>query len=185
MSSDIVENWFGSSFKELSPELQKLHRQGGKLSGRVNIQFGSGLAGMLGKRIARKLGIPLEDSSNLSVEIFHDKNELHWNRTFNSAQKMESVFKPVGTHKEGYWLEKTGALHLKLTVEIKDGGWYWKCLGYKVFGVPLPVWLFPGSKAYKLVEDRNYRFYVGFFAPFIGKLLSYEGTLKMEKVSTR
>jgi hypothetical protein len=56
--NNAVIDWFGESFTALDPLLQDLHRHGGKLSGKVDLKFGSGLAGLIGRRLATKLGLP-------------------------------------------------------------------------------------------------------------------------------
>ena len=91
--------------------------------------------------------------------------------------QMRSIFRPVGNIDAGYWLEETGPLELKLTVDILDRGWYWRCLSMRLWKIPLPLWLFPHSKAYKKIEGDKYRFYVGFSLPFLGTILSYGGLL--------
>ena len=95
---------------------------------------------------------------------------------------MRSIFQPVGTRIDGHWLEETGALEMRLTVDIKDGGWYWRCLSMRVHGFPLPLWLFPNSQAFKTIEDGRYKFYVGFSLPFMGTFLAYSGSLSTDEV---
>ena len=125
MSTNLVKNWFGESFTKLHPKIQYIHLNGGSLRGNVNITFGKGLAGAIGKRLAKKLNIPNKNTCSLEVNIFHSPNGLHWNRCFDNQYEMQSIFKPVGHIKSGYWIEKTGLLTLHLNVEIKDGGWHW------------------------------------------------------------
>ena len=55
MQNDIVRDWFDSDFSDLDPLLQKLHVVGGELTGNIDISYGSGLAGLIGKRLAKKL----------------------------------------------------------------------------------------------------------------------------------
>lgn len=180
MHSSIVKDWFGSRFKELSPEQQRLHLNGGSLSGHVDVQFGQGLARFIGARLARKLSIPAEGRMPLTVEISHDKSTLHWSRIFNKTARVTSEFKPVDSITGGYWVEDTGPLRMILTVDVIDGGWYWRCLRFPFTGVPLPSWIFPESKAYKRIVDGRYQFFVGFYAPFFGRLLTYEGLLDID-----
>jgi len=180
MTSRLVKDWFGDEFSRLAPELQQLHLDGGRLTGRVQVAYGNGLAGVLGRRLAKKLNIPPAGDQALIVNISHHEDGLHWDRLFNNAKEMKSTFMPVGNIKNGYWLETTGPLQIKLTVEIKDGGWYWKNLSYKFLGIPLPRWLFPQTEAYKYIENGKYQFYVGFSIPFLGRLLSYGGLLSLE-----
>lgn len=93
---------------------------------------------------------------------------------------MNSTFKPIGTIYNGYWVEKTGSIKVKLTVDIKESGWYWRCLGFSFFGIPIPKWIFPNLMAYKIIENNLYRFYVGFSMPILGCLFSYSGLLKLD-----
>lgn len=178
MASDIVKNWFGDKFSTLAPELQRLHTHGGVLVGDVNVSVGRGISGAIGRRLSRKLNLPPAGSNQLAVTISHSDSALHWDRNFNNSTEMKSTFYPVGTINDGYWIEKTGPLHMKLTVDIKNSGWYWRCLGFKLFGLPLPVWLFPESQAYKYIDNGYYKFFVGFTAPIVGQLVSYSGELE-------
>ncbi len=100
-----------------------------------------------------------------------------WQRKFDDKDEMVSVFTPSGTWEDGYWSEKTGKIELRLTVDIKDAGWFWRCVGVRISGIPVPLWLFPETSAYKLVKDGVYKFFVGFRMPLIGFLLSYQGRL--------
>ena len=175
---NAVVDWFAHRFSELHPLLQALHRNGGQLHGTVQIDIPHGVAGFFGHRLAKKLGVPTTNfSPTFDVSISHADGLLHWRRTFDSKMQMRSIFKPVGNIDAGYWLEDTGPLELKLTVDILDRGWYWRCLSMRLWKIPLPLWLFPHSKAYKKIEGDKYRFYVGFSLPFLGTILSYGGLL--------
>lgn len=176
-----VTAWFGKMFFELHPRLQILHRQGGNLKGKVQLNFGQGLAGVIGRRIARKLGVPLQPGEHeLRVEIRHVDSDLHWIRCFDAEHVLRSIFTPVGNYQQGYWLEKTGPVSLKLTVDVIDGAWHWRVIAASLFDLPLPLLFFPDSVAYKKVIDDSYLFHVGFSMPIIGNLFSYEGRLVFE-----
>jgi Domain of unknown function (DUF4166) len=177
MSSSLVSDWFGEKFFELHPLLQELHKSGGVLSGKVNVKLATGIAGYLGKRLAKKFAIPVHSCEQLfSVAITHHSDGLHWDRYFDSSQ-MRSVFLPVGNMTNGYWLEATGDFKLHLTVDIKDGGWFWRCLNIKFKSIAIPLCLLPQVNAYKIIEHEKYRFYVGFNLPVFGEVLSYSGLL--------
>lgn len=180
ISNTSVKNWFGSEFNELHPLLQSLHLQGGTLKGDVNIQYGKGIAGLIGKRLAKKMNLPLAGNHQLSVFISHQNDGLHWDRIFNQGSVVKSLFKPVGNKQQGYWVETTGPLTMKLTVDIKQGGWHWRCLNMSVFGILLPMWLVPKTTAKKVIEDNQYRFHVEFSLPVLGSLVCYSGLLKLE-----
>jgi hypothetical protein len=177
MSSSLVSDWFGEKFFELHPLLQKLHKSGGVLSGTVNVKLATGIAGYFGKHLAKKFGIPFHSrEQSFSVAITHHVDGLHWDRCFDSSQ-MRSVFLPVGNMTNGYWLETTGDFKLYLTVDIKDGGWFWRCVSIKFKNITVPLCLLPRVNAYKKIEGEKYRFYVGFSLPILGEVLSYSGLL--------
>jgi len=180
MQNNLVKNWFGDKFNELHPLLQKLHTNGGKLTGKVNIQYGNGIAGIIGKRLAKKMNLPEEGAHQLQVDINHSDDGLHWGRCFNSQASVVSLFKPVGDITNGHWIETTGPLTMHLTVDVFEGGWYWKCLSLSFKRLPLPLWLIPKSKAYKTIEDGQYRFHVQFSLPVLGTLVAYHGLLRAE-----
>ena len=171
-----AKKWFGKHFKELHPLIQELHTHGGSLTGDVKIKFGSGLAGVLGKRFAKNLGIPTTAGiHSLRVVIKHTDNKLHWSRCFDNTKVFNSKFIPVGNKLNGHWEEKTGAIQLYLTVNIKNQGWYWKPI--KIKGLRVPMWLLPKMKAYKYIESGKYKFYVCFSFFMLGTILSYSGLL--------
>ena len=177
MPNTIVKNWFADQFLHLHPLLQELHTQGGTLIGNIELRFGSGLAGIIGHRLAKKMDLPEQGFHQLMVKISHNEHGLHWSRRFNNTNTVTSLFKPTGNIHQGYWIETTGPLSMKLTVDIKDGGWFWRCLSVRFFGIPIPKWLVPHTNAYKTMEDDQYRFHVEFSLPMIGSLVCYRGLL--------
>lgn len=180
MPNVLVKNWFGDKFSNLHPLLQKLHTEGGRLTGDVEIYYGKGLAGVIGSRLAKKMNLPCEGTHQLVVSISHDNAGLHWGRCFDDQTLVKSLFKPVGHIEQGYWIETTGPLSMKLTVDINNGGWFWRCLKVNFLGFPIPRWLIPKTNAYKIIENGKYRFHVEFSLPIIGSLVSYQGLLRAE-----
>lgn len=178
MVENIVTRWFGPHFADLHPLLQDLHRHGGQLRGPVAVTVGKGVAGWMGRRLAAKLGIPVgEAAQHFVVDIRHAEDALHWDRQFANGATMHSRFVPVGSWPDGYWIEHSGALQLRLTVDVVEGGWYWRLLGMRLAGLPLPIWLFPKPQAYKRIEQGRYRFCVAFTLPLVGEILCYQGLL--------
>ena len=175
---NAVTRWFGSHFSELHPLLQTLHRNGGHLKGVVDIELGKGLAGWFGRRLAASLGVPIgAHRRGFEVEIRHDATSLIWTRCFDDGTVMRSIFRPIGTWPGGYWIESTRRVRVKMTVDVIDGGWYWRGVGISIGGVPLPLWLFPRSRAYKRIEGGKYLFCVEFALPLLGTALRYRGEL--------
>ena len=165
---------------ELDPLLQQLHEQGGILTGPVQISTGRGMGRWMGRRLAKKLGIPLEAGQHtLTVQIAHSERGLHWDRHFDKNYTVPSLFEPVGSIQQGCWLESIGPFQLQLTVDIKNGGWYWRCLRIRFKGLSVPAFLFPKTNAYKCIEQGAYRFHVSIQFPLIGTVLRYEGLLHL------
>jgi hypothetical protein len=176
---NAVVQWFGDGFAQLHPLLQALHRNSGVLGGQVQLQFGKGLAGAVGRRLVRRLGVPESAGPHrLDVDIRHDATTLHWNRCFDRKHHVRSRFRPEGHWPGGHWVERTGPLEIELAVDIVEGGWHWRPLAVRVHGVRMPMWLVPRSRAYKRIEDGRYRFFVGFTLPFLGEVFSYSGLLE-------
>lgn len=176
----LVENWFGAAFTQLAPQLQALHGQGGTLRGPCGVTYGSGLAGMVGKVLARKLGI--DDgrrAAMLSVKIGSDATGLLWSRRFNDGPLFVSHFEPVGHYPDGYWLERSGRVKLRFGVSIKNGAWHWEQQRLSWLGMPLPGALMPRVIASKAVIDASYVFCVAVKFPLLGTVLSYRGALSL------
>lgn len=177
-----VERWFGEGFSALHPQLQQLHRNGGILRGVVMVKIGKGLGGWLGARIARGFGIdPGVSRLSLQVDIRSDNDVLHWKRKFGDGPFVYSEFRPVGDWPSGHWVEKTGAIQLALKVDNASGGWRWQPFRAWFHGVRVPLVLIPRVDAHKSIQDGLYEFYVGFYLPVFGLLISYGGRLGEER----
>ncbi|WP_444940765.1 DUF4166 domain-containing protein [Microbulbifer sp. ZKSA004] len=184
---NAVTNWFGSDFSKLNPPLQRLHTTGAMLSGEVKVQFGSGLAGIIGKRIAGKLGVPKNtNASPFSVNIQHTPDKLIWSRTFSNSHPMISEFVPIGTRGEaGYWLEKTGITNIRLGVSIEEGNWFWVPLSVSILHIPIPSALRPSICAGKSIINNQYHFEVSISLPILGFSFGYSGILREQLTETR
>lgn len=180
-TENAVTTWFGGGFGQLHPHLQALHRRGGTLRGPVTFWFRKGIAGALGRRLARHLGIPdVAGQHQLDVEIGHSAGTMSWNRCFDRSQFLRSIFRPIGRWPDGHWFENTDPMEFTLNVAVIEGGWYWRIVGARLRGVPMPLWLLPRVTAYKRIEADKYRFHVGFALPVVGDVFSYSGLLELD-----
>ncbi|GAB3381304.1 DUF4166 domain-containing protein [Lysobacter fragariae] len=179
---NATTRWFGPYLTRLHPRLQALHREGGCLRGTVTITSGKGLAGSIGRWIARRMGMPLDRPlRGFEVRIRHDRDAMTWERRFEDGTVLASTFRPVGHFPDGYWLEEVGPMQLKLAVDVIDGGWHWRLLGASIRGAALPRFLFPRTTAFKRIDrDGRYCFGVSFALFPFGTLLQYEGLLQPE-----
>ena len=92
---------------------------------------------------------------------------------------------PVGHWPDGYWVEQSGALQLRLRVNLRDGAWHWQTIAARWRSVQLPLWLFPRTLAYKEARGGQYHFHVSLSLPLLGLLLSYAGDLEANPVSRK
>jgi len=126
------------------------------------------------------MGIPTDQNEcDFAVEIRHENDLLHWGRRFQNGGVMTSLFRPVGTWPDGFWLESTGRVNIRLTVDVIEGGWHWRPLSIGFGRLNLPIFLVPRMNAYKQIEEGRYRFYVSFALPMVGTLLRYGGLLDL------
>lgn len=174
----LVERWFGPAFVRLHPLIMAVHRHDTTLSGIVDLRYGVGLAGWIGRRLGARLGLPpLAGPIPMRVDIHADETTLHWRRRFADGRIMNSEFRPVGQWPDGYWLERTGAITLQLTVDTDDGNWSWRPIGHRFRVLPLPAWIMPRLIAGKSIEENRYRFDVSMSLPVLGLLVAYGGLL--------
>lgn len=182
MDENVAEQWLGETFLELHPLLQDLHRQPGLLSGQVQVSFGPGLAGVIGRRLAIRLGVPATAGPHrLEVSIYSEGGVLHWLRSFNGLSQFHSEFRPVGRYPTGHWIERSGFLTLILGVDVLAGGWHWVHKSTRLLGIPLPQALVPTTLASKRIDQGLYRFSVEVRAPGLGKLFAYSGALALNR----
>ena len=138
------------------------------------------LARVIGRRLARKLGIPpREGEVALKVSIHSTAQALHWDRTFNETSEFRSVFTPVGHYPDGHWIESSGSLRLRVGVAIVNGGWVWEPRGGQLWGLPVPTWLLGHTSASKQIELGLYQFTVRIDLPLLGPVLAYGGRLAL------
>lgn len=180
---NIVEKWFGDGFSQLHPDLQKIHQNGGHLRGIADVAYGVGLAGWIGQRIARKVGVP-KGAANVLLEVsIESKGEyLLWRRMVAGHKKAQSHFRPYGNWPDGYWIESSSAVELQLRVQTNDGAWRWQQIRFSLFGITIPQWMTPKVVAYKRVESGQYRFEVALSLPLLGFVFSYGGLLDVVTV---
>lgn len=179
-AASAVETWFGAAFARLHPQLQALHREGGRLTGPVTFEVGRGPGGLLGRALLRRLGIdPASGPHSLTVDIRHVDGALRWARRFDDGPEATTWFRPHGRWPSGDWTERAGPLELTLDVDIAEGGWRWRPRRYRLFGWPLPSRLCPRIAAGKRIVEAHYRFDVSIDLPLIGRVLAWGGALRM------
>lgn len=185
MTINAAEKWFGKAFSRLHPDLQQLHRYGGELKGEVSLLFGPGVAGFIGRRLARSLKMPVKSGLYpFTVAIAHDDDVLKWGRSWG-GQLMESHFQPKGVFPSGHWIERTGLVTLHLGVDVVRGAWHWRKKNTYLWRIPMPKFLQPTMLAEKTVEGNGYHFSVVCRWGALGELFRYSGVLAYKACSVK
>ena len=116
----------------------------------MNLEYGSGLNGFIGRLLAIKMGLPIHSGKvDFEVNISHADGVLLWNRQFGKKHKLSSIFTPHGYYPNGYWYETNGKLSFQLGVDIHKGGWYWIQQKVRFMNITLPLYIFPSTQRYK------------------------------------
>ncbi len=146
--------------------------------GFADIETGGGLPGRI---IRRLMGMP-EAGTGIPVTVSVDRiigdgpggSEI-WTRNFG-GRRFSSRLEP---HQEGTVTETFGALSFKLEVAVKDDSLELPVSAWRLFGIPMPRFLRPGSQATEFEDERGrFRFDVRLSLPVIGLLIHYRGCLE-------
>lgn len=179
-TTSATSRWFGDAFLQLHPLLQQLHIIGGTLHGDIDVFIGQGLAGVVGRKFAKKAGVTA-GRHHMHVTVSNHEDGIHWARRINDGHTVLSKFEPVGTlHTGGHWWERTGAVTLKLGARIDGDSWHWQHLQTQVRGITVPPFLVPKTVASKRIVNEQYVFSVAMSLPGLGKVFGYGGTLSIE-----
>ena len=119
------------------------------MGGKIGLSFGKGLAKVMGKRLAQKLGIPLQPGEHeLRIEIDDQEHSLYWCRCFDQQDMVRSIFRAFGNYADVYLLEKTALIQLILTVDIIDFAWRQRSLvrAFSACQCPAVISAFKGAQ---------------------------------------
>jgi hypothetical protein len=99
-----------------------------------------------------------------------------WTRRFGtshfSSRLTDSHLKAIGLFQERF-----GPLRFTFDMRPAKNGVVWEFVGWRLFGLPLPVWLAPRIRAGAEDAGGLYRFRVVVAHRWLGLLFAYRGTL--------
>ncbi len=172
--NSVLALHMAEQFDGLDPLLQKVHVGEQKITGLVDVKWGSGLSKLVCS--AFRFPKPGKDIA-LSVHCQHDANSMLWRRDF-AGHKMQSHFKRL----DEYLVEHLGLLKLYFKAIEQNGELHYQFEKTAFLSIPLPSFLSPKVRAYEKDLDGKYHFSVEVSMPFIGFVLSYGGVLSLEQV---
>jgi hypothetical protein len=166
----------GSAWEQLPPEIREMHDVNDKVSasGLANVECGNN---PLAKFAAWMMRFP-KASAQIPVTVRFDPTaggEI-WTRNFGG--ETFSSRQNAGHGKSKYLLcESFGPLTFAIAFAIENESLHLILRRWSAFGIPLPMWLCPRSRAYEFVSDGKFHFHVELCHPITGLIVRYRGAL--------
>lgn len=168
-ANDAFRAACGAAFDALPEIVRRAHAGKARLNGRVRVQRGSRLAGL----IADFLGLPRAGASvEMSVESDQRPDVMIWNRTIGGRPfRSRFRFAPGGL------VESVGPFKLLLRLVVAEGRLHYRLDRVSVMGMPWPRSLAPHLEAWEGAAEGRYEFAVDVRLPIIGRVVRYAGRL--------
>ena len=166
----------GTAWDNLPPEIRAMHDvlTSAEATGTAEIRRGKT---PLAKTIARLIGFP-EAGSDVPLRVnFVVGNDIEtWTRTF-ARQSFSSQQYAGHGHASRLLVERFGPITFMMALVWKDNRLSLILRGWKILGLPLPLWLAPHSDSYETVEEGRFNFNVEISHPLTGLIVHYKGWL--------
>ncbi|HEX3916052.1 MAG TPA: DUF4166 domain-containing protein [Caulobacteraceae bacterium] len=164
----------GPVWDDLPAEIRDLHDTRGTASatGRASVDRGPGvLAGL----VAGLVGFP-KPTPDVAVSVrFDDVVGVEtWTRTFGAARFATRQFAGGAP---GLMCEVFGPITFTMALVWAEGRLTLVLRGWRVLGLPMPMWLCARSNSYETVEAGRFRFHVDISHPLTGPIIRYRGWL--------
>ena len=177
----LYRHILGSAYDKLPTPLQELHDigKGKTFSGTANITRGRN---PLANIVANIFGFPKAGNNvPVTVSLTRHGNAEHWVRHFNGKRMFSS--QEAGKGQDAFQIiERFGPVSARLNMLACDDGRLWLIpTAFRIFGIPMPKFLFPRGDMFENVKDGQFMFHVDIVAPFLGRLVKYEGNLTQIK----
>jgi Domain of unknown function (DUF4166)/Saccharopine dehydrogenase NADP binding domain len=163
----------GAAWNTLPQEIRAIHTAV-RADGRAGVERGQGL---LSRWAAFLTGFP-KPATDIRVTIQFDvaAGVETWTRTFGDQRFSSRQF--AGTGRSANLLcERFGPLTFSMALVVENERLSLVLRRWRVFGIPLPMWLSPRSIAYETVENGRFHFHVEIGHPLTGLIVRYHGWL--------
>lgn len=177
----LYKSLLGSAYKALPPEIQKMHDHTYLAEGYAHIERGNNI---LAKLIAFVMRFPRKGKGIPVKVAFSIGNGYEtWKRTFG-----EDSFTSVQHEGRKQWarllIERFGPLTFAMALVPQGSKLYLIIRNWRIFNIPLPLWLAPKSDSFEYVENGRFHFNVKISYPLIGLIVHYKGWLEPKLTST-
>jgi len=170
----------GPAWLDLHPAIRWLHLTDGVATGRFEFHRGRGVAARLACWVLR---LPSSETVLAArLTIARDAESERWARTFN-RRVLVTIQRGLP---DGTLAERFGALEFRFHLRVSEGALTYVQAGAGVMvgrlRIPLPRWISPRVEAREACGDgRGAYVRVGISAPGFGLVMSYEGSVQVER----
>ncbi|WP_426124982.1 DUF4166 domain-containing protein [Pararhizobium sp. PWRC1-1] len=173
----LYRRMLGSAWAHLPPAVAAIHDStvSRTVEGRANVERGTGL---LARLTAAIIGFP-PDNPDIPVHVRfeYDGGRETWIRTFGT-KSFRSV-QSVATGRDACLLaEDFGPFRVLIALVPDQGRLQLVIRGWRIFGLPLPLFLAPSGETYEEEQDGIFRFHVEITSPLTGLIVRYTGWLR-------
>ena len=178
----VFQRVLGAAFASLPEPVQSLHRGSAgrhRFLGRASVQRGSGL---IAKLIANVIGFPAAtDDVPVRVTIDRTEEEETWTRDFG-GKTFRSHLRLGNAQNDHHVVERFGLIRVGIALIVRENTLHFIPRRWNFLGVPLPHFLIPDGPCVESVIDGKFHFSICIQAPWIGPIVTYEGSLLPETV---
>ncbi len=167
----------GQAFERLPPAVRGLHDNSGRItaSGPCRVERGGH---PLARLIAGCFGFPPAGEGALRVTIEACDGHEEWRRDFGSHRTTSRQGEVPG--RPGLIFERFGPGNFLIDPRPGPAGLSFALKGARLFGCPLPRFLWPAIVGEATAPDGRYHFNVSVALPLVGLLVRYRGSLTPE-----
>jgi Domain of unknown function (DUF4166) len=169
----------GADFAHLPGPVKALHDNPGRVvaAGRCRVQRGGN---PLARLLAGAFGFPpAGDDVPLRVVITARDGGERWERDFAGHRLTSRQGEMPG--RPGWLYERFGPGHFTIDPRPSERGLSFALTGARLFGLPVPRWLWPAVVGDATAPAGVYRFEVSIALPLIGLVARYHGDLVPEE----
>ncbi|MBX5038451.1 SDR family oxidoreductase [Rhizobium lentis] len=169
----------GSAWERLPPALAAIHAGGARTaSGRARIERGRGLIARL---VALAIGFPpAGDDVPVTVRFAAEGDREVWKRSFGNRSFRS--WQAEGEGRDQHLLtEVFGPFRVLLALVPEGQKLRLVVRGWRLFGLPLPLFLAPGGETYEEERDGRFHFHVEIGGRLTGLVVRYKGWLVVEE----
>lgn len=176
VTAPLYARILATAWTELPAQIRAMHmvEKTASAEGRASVERGQG---RLARLAAAVIGFPAA-SDDIPVRVRFDVAEgvETWTRTFGTETFHSRQFAGIG-REERLLCERFGPLTFAMALVLEEGRLSLILRRWRVFGIPMPMFLCPRSTAHETVEDGRFRFHVEIAHPLTGLIARYRGWL--------